>query len=902
MSNLRQDLLNPSLKKVLTTFHLDKNYLHGQGPYLQDENGITYLDFISQYGAVPFGYNPDFIWDKLSEVRERALPSLVQPSLPGEALKLANMLADITPGDLCYCTFCQSGTEAVEAAIKLARSATGKEIIISTSNSFHGKTLGALSATGKDSYQEPFCAPAPGFVRVPYNDLNALEQLFAREHENIAAFIVEPIQGEGGIVVANPGYLSAVRHLCDEYKVIFILDEIQTGLGRTGRMFACEYEDVAPDILLSAKALGGGLIPLGVTISSPAVWNDEFGMLHSSTFANNNLSCAVGIAVIEHLLAHEQQLVKDVAAKGEYLLEKAGEVAGRYPGVVKQVRGRGLMVGIEFNDLKDVGSYDLSFIADGGGFTALLAGYLLNVHHIRLAPFLNDSMTLRLEPALTISYEEIDRVVQALDKICEILYYQDYAQLYRYLIGDYALATATADYRSATRRVKASQLSEGESPQEKFAFIIHYPGPEDVSTNNPSFNSFTRKELYNFMKWQSQTGDPGVTCYMPAFRGSSGKVAEGWLIGVPLGAREIMSMPREETVAIITDAVDKARELGAGIVGLGALTSVVTRGGRDVMGRGVGITSGNSFTTLMAMEALFLGAEKMRIDMDNSRAAVVGAAGSIGRPCALLLSERVSKITLIGNPGRASASTTRLDGVVKEMLNLARKRMMAGELTGLSAWMNRVRQNLALSTDSRALALAQRIDAGEELNNQWLGEVCELLQIDSPVSYSLSLEETLPYCRLVVAASNSPEYLIYSRHLQPGTVVCDVARPADVAPEVCQERDDILVLEGGLVRYPDDVCFGPNLGYRDGVNLACLSETVLLALEGDYGDHSIGSRLPLEALEYFRQLARKHGFGLAGLRMGGREITDAEIEAIYENYQRSLDSSCMIKQKVAKMK
>ncbi|MDD3889204.1 MAG: aminotransferase class III-fold pyridoxal phosphate-dependent enzyme, partial [Syntrophomonadaceae bacterium] len=143
---LRRDLLNPTLIDIFETFKMDKNYVFGQDSYLVDEEGIRYLDFIAQYGAIPFGYNPDFVWEKLQEVREKGIPSLVQPSLPGEAVKLANMLAECTPGDLCYCTFCQSGTEAVEAAIKLARSTTGREIIISTTNSFHGKTLGSLSA------------------------------------------------------------------------------------------------------------------------------------------------------------------------------------------------------------------------------------------------------------------------------------------------------------------------------------------------------------------------------------------------------------------------------------------------------------------------------------------------------------------------------------------------------------------------------------------------------------------------------------------------------------------------------------------------------------------------------------------------------------------------------------
>ncbi len=884
MSHLRNDLLNPTLKKALSLFQLDKKYISGQGSYLLDEKGQRYLDFISQYGAVPFGYNPEFIWERLQEVREKSLPSLVQPSIPQEALKLANMLADCSPGDLCYCTFCQSGAEAVETAIKLVRSSTNREIIVSTINSFHGKTMGALSATGKESYQKPFYAPIPGFMTVPFNDIEALEQVFAEQGHNIAAFIVEPIQGEGGIIEARPGYLSAARDICTAYGAALILDEIQTGLGRAGRLFACEYEGIEPDIMLLAKALGGGLLPLAVCISSPWIWNDEFGMLHSSTFANNNLTCSVGQAVLEKLLAGEQQLIREVADKGDYLLNKLQKLAQSYPDAVKEVRGRGLMLGLEFHDLRDCGSFDMTYLVNSGGFTALVAGFLLNVYHIRLAPFLNDSMTLRLEPALNISYEHMDYVVEALDTVCKIVSYRDYARLYRYLIEDYSKPDQIIDYRPHSRKTIASELKAGEEATEKFAFIIHYPAPEDVVANNPSFASFKRDELYRFLDWQKDSPGADIVCHIPAIRSSAGKVAEGWLIGVPFGAREMMNLPRKETSAVIAEAVDLGKELGAGIVGLGALTSVVTRGGRSVQGRGVAITSGNSFTTLMAMEALFAGARKMHISFDHSRAAVVGATGSIGRVCTLMLSEQSSQITLLGNP-RRSNSSPRLDSLFSELFTYAYQRMQKGQLGGLSRWLKQSLDMLVDRDSPRARELAQVLMDGVDLSPKLLSYICDYLGIELPLQVSLDIEETLPLCDMIVAASNSPDYIIYPQHLKPGVVVCDVARPADVSPQVFKERDDVLILEGGLVQYPDKISFGPNLGYRDGVNLACLSETVLLALEGDYNDYSIGSRMPLETVNYLRSLGKKHGLGLAGLMMNNQEISDREIEAIY---QRSL--------------
>lgn len=888
MAFIKDNLLNPTMAKLLKTFKLDKDYVKGIGNYLYDDQGEKYLDFIAQYGAVPFGYNPEFIWEALERVRVNQIPSLTQPSLPGEALGLANLLADISPGDLCYSTFCQSGAEAVETAIKLARSATGKMMIVSTIRSFHGKTMGALSATGRDVYQTPFGAPIPGFTYIPYNDIQALENIILAHKDDLAAFIVEPVQGEGGIIPAEPGYLKACQELCNQHEVVFIVDEIQTGLARTGYLFASEEEGVEPDIILLAKALGGGLLPMGVCLSSPRVYNDDFGSLHSSTFANNSVTSAVGKAVIEELIKDDAQFIKEVKAKGDYLLQKVTGLKETYPEVIKAVRGKGLMVGIEFAELDDVGSYDITYITDQKGFTALLAGYLLNVHKIRLAPFLNNPMTLRLQPPLTITYEEINRVIGVLQIVLDILEARDYAKLYRYLLGDNSLPENIFNYKLQSRTIKASKLDEGEEVKEKFAFIIHYPAPEDVIVNNPSFANFSREEIYDFMAWQCQTSEPGVVCHMPAVRSAKGIVGEGWLIGVPFGAREIMNLPREQTVGVIQKAVDLGRDLGARIVGLGALTSVVTRGGRSVLGRNVAITSGNSFTTLMGMEALFLGAEKMYIPIAKARGAVVGATGSIGRACALILSEKLANITLFGNPDHPTSSKNRLNSLINDLYVYAARRRKMGLKEGLALWLDGLINNLEADNAHKAIELMNNLLDEKAISHLLVNDACQYLGTVPLITTSLDIPNTLPKCNLIVATSNSPEYLIYPEYLSAGSVVCDVARPADVSPEVYDLRDDVLILEGGLVKYPDDIAFGPNLGYRDGVNLACLSETVLLALEGEYKDYSIGSKLPLETIEYLRKLGKKHGFSLAGLVMGGREITDEDIESIYQKASKKL--------------
>lgn len=895
--NSRPELLNPTIHRLLDTFRLNKTYVRGQGNYLYDQEGRSYLDFIAQYGAVPFGYNPDFIWQAVVDFQRSGLPSLVQPSVPVKAVELAERLAEVTPGELMYATFVQSGTESVEAAIKLARSSTGRMKILSTDNSFHGKTLGSLSATGRKLYQTPFYAPVAGFSRIPFGDLAALEEALEREGDDTAAFIVEPVQGEGGIIVPPAGYLSGAGEICRRHGVVFILDEIQTGLGRTGSLFACETEGVEPDILLLSKALGGGLAPLGVCLSAPRVWNDDFGRLHSSTFSNNNFTCAVGLAVMDKLLANDREIVRQAGEKGEYLLLKAEGIKRRWPGVIREVRGQGLMIGIEFEEFSSADSWDLIYLSRQGGFCALLSGFLLNVYRIRSAPFLNNSKTIRLEPPLTIEYHEMDYMLEALDRICELVYFKDYARLFKYIMGDCRKPTRVEDYRQRTmREVKPSLIKEGEAPSRRFAFLIHYPGINDLVNTTPSFEQLSEEELEYFLDWQIIDPKPEVVCHMPAVKSRAGEVVEGWLIAVPYGARQIMSQPRSEVVRVLQEAVDLAVELGAQMVGLGAYTSVVTRGGRDVQGRGAAITSGNSFTIAMAVEAVFRGAEKMGISLDAARGAVVGATGSIGRVCAILLSEKVAHINLVGNPAHRVSSTRRLRTLADEMIRHALKRREEGINEGLAGWLNQMLDRLAALNSEEAARLLNLLREPATENEQSrpysvVEAAARAVGETPPITVTVDLKKGMRGADLVITASNSPACLVTSDCLKTGAVVCDVSRPADVSPAVREQRKDVLIIEGGLVKLPDKICFNSNLGCREGLSLACLSETMILTLEGEIRDCSIGSRIPMETVEHLRRLGSKHGFELAALHSFGREITDREIEEILIQGDRMVQKS-----------
>lgn len=417
---LHKEFLNASLANLMSLINFTKQFVKAEGVRVWDSEGREYLDFLGGYGALNLGHNHPRVLAALTEASQQ--PNLLQASLNTLAGALANNLAQITPGKLQRSFFGNSGAEAVEGALKLARIATRKTKIISALNSFHGKSFGALSATGKEKYQKFFQPLVPDFEYFPFGDLGALERLLIPE--DTAAVILEPIQGEGGIILPPPGFLKGARELCSRYGALLIIDEIQTGFGRTGKLFACEHEGVEPDILCLAKSLGGGVMPMGGYLSSDAVWQKGYGSmeratLHSSTFGGNSLACAAGLAALEVTI--EEGLAEKAAELGAYFLNKLQELQQKYA-LIKEVRGLGLFIGLEFEQPK--GWLDK---ATGGKLSeaareytgAMVAGELMNRHGIITAYTLNNPNVIRLEPPLIVEKAEIDRVVEALTDIFE---------------------------------------------------------------------------------------------------------------------------------------------------------------------------------------------------------------------------------------------------------------------------------------------------------------------------------------------------------------------------------------------------------------------------------------------------------------------------------------------------
>jgi putrescine aminotransferase len=385
--------VNPALARVMKLSG-SPVATRAQGTTIWDHADKAYIDFAGGYGVFTLGHaHPRVLAAVKAQLDVMSLSSKVM--LDPQLGRLARALAALAPGDLSISFFCNSGTEAVESALKLARAATGRMKIVATRNAFHGKTFGALSVSGREAFKTPYRPLLEEVAHVPFDDLSALADALP----DAAAFIVEPVQGEGGINVPSAGYLAGARELCDRAGALLIADEVQTGLGRCGKMFACEFDAVVPDIMTLAKGLSGGVIPIGASIARPAVWQAAYGkapLLHTSTFGGNPLACAAALAGLDVL--REDDLVERARIRGEQLLAGVREIAADHPGVIREVRGRGLLVGVELRN-------------EGYGGTIIPEMLRLGV---TAAWTLNQQRVIRLEPPLIVTEDEVERALSAL--------------------------------------------------------------------------------------------------------------------------------------------------------------------------------------------------------------------------------------------------------------------------------------------------------------------------------------------------------------------------------------------------------------------------------------------------------------------------------------------------------
>jgi predicted amino acid dehydrogenase len=598
---------------------------------------------------------------------------------------------------------------------------------------------------------------------------------------------------------------------------LLIVDEVQTGLGRTGKLFACEAEGFTPDILALAKALGGGLVPIGACLYTREVYTEHFDLRHGSTFAGNTLACRVALATIDELMKDDQRLVRHVAETGGRLQKQLRQLQREYPMLISDIRGRGLMLGVELN-LGRIGETQtglLAILQRQNLLLYLIVSFLLNVEHIRIAPSFTAANVLRIEPPLIADAALCAHLIRALGNLLHILRNADAGALLGHLMGTAPRARTIDGASRATAASPATPATcdaTGGDDHARFAFVVHLLGTGDLRRFDPSLDSDVDDANLERLRGRMAAFIRPFPHGQLSVRGADGTRASGELIVLPQLPVELLALSGEDALGLVQEAVELASERGANVVGLGGFSSIVAGGGLSVrLPARVQVTSGNSLTTWAALRAVERACAAGGPRLGESTVAIVGATGAIGQALSLLFAERAATLILIGNPNAAAASLGKL-------------------------------RPIAQGCERHAAALGCPAPA---------------------IEVTTAIDDALPCADVVLTATSAIAPFVGARHLRQGAIVCDVSRPFNMTAGLEAERPDVRVVGTGLVRAPA----GSHLGHlgepgRRDVLVACAAETIVLALSRFASPHLCG-RLDVATIGSLGLLSETLGFSTA---------------------------------------
>ncbi|MBW2412793.1 MAG: aminotransferase class III-fold pyridoxal phosphate-dependent enzyme, partial [Deltaproteobacteria bacterium] len=710
-------------------------------------------------------------------------------------------------------------------------------VFLSLNKAFHGKSVGSLSLTSNPDYRHPFAALLPKAHFLDPTDPEGVEAYFEstlqhyydlsvdenfRVHINkrpmspIAALFIEPIQGEGGILAVEGEFLKNCRRLCDQYRIPMIFDEIQSGMGRTGRFFASEHSGVAGDIYLLSKSLGGGLSKISATLIDRGRYLDEFSLIHSSTFAEDPLSSAVGNKVLD--LLERDQLLKMAAEKGAYLKRRLEALKRQYPQAIDCIRGRGLMLGVALAGQQDSGSLIIRQIDASGHLAYFASGYLFHQEKIRVLPTLSDPRVLRLEPSAYISYADLNRVIRAFARLCEVLAKCNAHALLRYIAGDHmANRFPVKDYAQQQR----SQSRPTDDSGMKVGFLVHFLDESQLAAIEPSFANFSSREQDRFIRKMMPVAKPCHIASTPITAASGQKINFN-LIAVPMTSRHMSEALKNPTdspaLRMVKDAVSLACKIGCEVVGLGQYTSIVSHNGEAIIEPRLTITTGNSFTVAISVQSILEAAHLKGLNPAHTSLSLIGAAGNIGRAYARIIARYFTRINLVGSarPGSLERLEALRAKIVQESYKrLARSKSPAYGPGGIAQRLSKiplVKELLADDVDAQTAWQVIRFE-------KWLNPII-------PVSTEIS---TISKSDIIVAVSNSHKRFIRSEHVKQNAIICDVSVPCSTDTDIIQKRKDVMFFTGGIVKLPlGEGIQAPAFPLPPGHVFACMAETMLL--------------------------------------------------------------------------
>ncbi|MFM9368528.1 aminotransferase class III-fold pyridoxal phosphate-dependent enzyme [Streptomyces sp. Da 82-17] len=775
------------------------------------------------------------------------------------------------------------GLLAAIAAHNAAALAT-RPLFLALERSFHGKLVGSVQLTYNPGFRAPFQHLG---ARVRFVSADRLEQadqldriaddervvlldtetedgrvrVVERELPVITAFLVEPVQGEGGIHALTAEQARAVRLFCNRVGTALVVDEVQSGLGRCGAFLASSLVGLRGDYYTLSKSLGGGLAKISAMLVRRSLYQGEFDVIHSSTFAMDDFSSSVARKVVELLEASDGALYRQVTERGERLTAMLHDLAAAYPDVIEEVRGKGLFLGVQLREQHEARSMVLRGTAYSGSLGYLISGYLLRQERIRIAPTGSAGNVLRIQPSAYLTDAEIEQLRAALDRVCRILRHEDTLHLV-HPASDRTIPKPRAeirDFRGAIAPYEEEREPRPVSgPVRKVAFVNHLITPAHLRQVDPALAELSDAALRSFVLGMEPVKTaapyPGVRIDSPL-----GSAVEFCLYPLMVGSEQMGRYLAAGDVAGIRADIDErvraARDDGCDVAGLGMYTSIVTNNCTSLKTPGIALTSGNALTVAMGVQAMERGARDRGLTVADSTFAVVGAAGNIASVYSQLFAERLSRIVLVGS--RRDGSARRLRTTVHGIYQECWSRIAAGgELTGIPARL-----------------------AEEPLVTKWLAEGPSDDDAHRGAAIAAHLEErygTDPFltvtqdaaalreAQLVLCASNSPEPFLTAEHFARDAVVCDIAVPNNAVPGLTDERPDLAYMLGGIVATPGGESLHPSARafLEAGQLFACMAETALMGLAGIDRHYSYGDLTRQQVID-IAALADAHGLRLA---------------------------------------
>lgn len=627
------------LKEKLEALGLNAAYTRAEGDSLYqsvDGTEIEITDFVGAYGANLLGHFHKKLTPVIADFFRQQVPIFVQGSIREEADQLSRKLQEMF-GDYTV-ILTNTGAETVESAVKHAFLENQKTRCWALKNAYHGKSLGTLCFSKmhntpfeRNDLQIDFLDPAD-----PKTWQEALATI-----DDVSFLIIEPIQGEGGVVPLPSTFVDWVNTVTQKFNIPIIADEIQTGLGRTGQWLASDQIGLRKDYICLSKALGGGIAKIGALLINDRRFVNEFSILNTSTFADDGFSAAIAKRVLE--IISEENLAEKCARKGSYFYEELLKIQNDFPEVIKEVRGRGLMLGIEFKKQQASSSNLLRILSDTEYFGYAIAGYLLNEHKVRVMPTLSSPNTIRIQPSAYITKPQVHGFLSGLRSVCEIISKADAGSFLGFL-GSRKPDKIT-DYRS-------SNIFKHESPagKKKVAFLGHFISANDLTLWDHSFENWSVCELEKLISRTAKFLDPVIFDQVNVETPEGDSVHLNF-IGMFLDSREIEKAYRSRNfqwiVKKIQHAANLAEKAGCQVLGLGGFTSILTNNGKRLKTKKLKATTGNSLTVGMGIEAIRHAAEHLNVEIKNSEIAIIGSGGNIANTYAEILSTLVKKMILI---------------------------------------------------------------------------------------------------------------------------------------------------------------------------------------------------------------------------------------------------------------